>query len=85
MKGHYDFSKGKRGAAIPAAPGKERITIRLDTDILDHFREGVKRAGGNYQTAINAVLREYLEGKNTAPQIEDIVRRVIREELRKAS
>jgi uncharacterized protein (DUF4415 family) len=85
MKDHYDFSKGKRGPLLPT-PGKERITIRLDTDILDYFREAVDRAGGgNYQTAINGVLREYLEGKRTAPQIEDIVRRVIREELRKAS
>ena len=85
MKDHYDFSKGKRGAVLPT-PGKERITIRLDADILDYFREAVDRAdGGNYQTAINAVLREYLEGKKAAPQIEEIVRRVIREELRKAS
>jgi len=73
--------QGKRGAAIPAAPGKERITIRLDNDILEHFRD----AGGNYQTAINTVLREYLEANNAAPLIEEIVRRVIREELRKAS
>jgi hypothetical protein len=70
--------------ALP--PGKERITIRLDTDILDYFRDQVDQAGGgNYQTAINTVLREHVEGKRTAPQIEDIVRRVIREELRKAS
>jgi hypothetical protein len=26
-----DFSKGKRGAVVKAAPGKEKITIRLDT------------------------------------------------------
>jgi uncharacterized protein (DUF4415 family) len=82
----YNFSKGKRGAALPLPPGKQRITIRLDADILDYFRDQVERAGGgNYQTAINTVLREYLDGKKIAPQIEDIVRRVIREELRKAS
>jgi uncharacterized protein (DUF4415 family) len=80
------FSKGKRGAVITTPPGKERITIRLDTDVLDFFRDALDRAGGgNYQTAINTVLRAYLEGKQTVPQIEDIVRRVIREELRKAS
>jgi uncharacterized protein (DUF4415 family) len=79
------FSNGKRGAAIPT-PGKERITIRLDSDVLNHFRNAVDAAGGGkYQTAINAVLREYIEGKQSAPQIEAIVRRVIREELRKAS
>lgn len=86
MKNQYDFSKGKRGAVMPAPASKERITIRLDGDILDYFRDQAELAGGgNYQTAINAVLREYLEGKTSAPQIEEIVRRVIREELRKAS
>ena len=85
MNDHYDFNKGTRGAVLPTQPGKERITIRLDADILDYFRDQVEKAGGgNYQTAINSVLREYLVGQR-APQIEEIVRRVIREELRKAS
>jgi hypothetical protein len=66
-------------------PGKERITICLDTDVPDYFRDAVDQAGGgNCQTAINAVLRECLEGRKAAPQIEEILRRVIREELRKA-
>ena len=78
----YDFSKGKRGAVLPSPPGKERITIRLDTDILEHFRDAVDRAGGgNYQTLINRALREYVEsGKK--PTLEETLRRVIREELR---
>jgi len=46
---------------IPTPPGKTRITIRLDDDILDWFREQVHAAGGgNYQTLINVALREYL-------------------------
>lgn len=82
----YDFSKGKRGAVLPVAPGKERITIRLDCDILDYFRAEVERAGGgNYQTVINGVLRDYVEGKKSAPGLEDTLRRVIREELLKVS
>ena len=81
----YDFSKGKRGPVLPLPPGKERITIRLDTDILDHFRDAVDRAGGgNYQTLINNALREYIEsGKK--PTLEETLRRVIREELRASS
>src|SRR5579862_7713859 len=60
----YNFSKGKRGAVLPLPPGKERITIRLDCDILDYFRDQVERAGGgNYQTVINSVLRDHIEGK----------------------
>ncbi len=39
MKAEYDFSQGKRGAVIPLPAGKERITIRLDTDILNWFRQ----------------------------------------------
>jgi len=54
-------------------------------DILDYFLDQVKRAGGgNYQTVINNVLRDYIEGKKAAPELEDTLRRVIREELRPA-
>jgi uncharacterized protein (DUF4415 family) len=78
----YDFSKGKRGPVIPVPPGKERITIRLDADILDYFRDMVERAGGgNYQTLINNALRAYIEG-GKKPTLEETLRRVIREELR---
>ena len=84
MKRHYDFSKANRGAVVPAEAGKTRITIRLDTDVLDWFRDQVNKAGGgNYQTMINAALREYVE-KQTEP-LEKILRRVVREELKRAS
>ncbi|MGO8816648.1 MAG: BrnA antitoxin family protein [Terriglobia bacterium] len=78
----YDFSRGKRGAVLPLPPGKERITIRVDTDILEYFRDTVDRAGGgNYQTLINKALREYIESEKK-PTLEETLRRVIREELR---
>lgn len=78
----YDFSKGKRGPVLPVPPGKERITIRLDADILEYFRGQVERAGGgNYQTLINTALRASIES-GQKPTIEETLRRVIREELR---
>jgi len=40
---------------IPAGR-KERITLRLDDEVLDHFR----RLGRGYQTRINTVLRAYV-------------------------
>ena len=84
MKREYDFSKGKRGAVVPTEAGKTRITIRLDTDVLDWFREQVDKAGGgNYQTMINAALREYVQ--NQTEPIEKILRRVVREELKRVS
>jgi uncharacterized protein (DUF4415 family) len=84
MKKEYNFSKGKRGAVTPAPKGKTRITIRIDDDILDWFRGEVEVAGGgNYQTLINQALREYLNQQQQP--LEDLLRRVVREELQSAA
>lgn len=80
MKREYDFGKAKRGAVVKTQPGKTRITIRVDDDLLDWFRAQVHaRGGGNYQTLINAALREYMQSKKEP--LETVLRRVIREEL----
>ena len=84
MKKEYDFSKGKRGAAIPLTGNKERITIRIDADIMAWFRGYVENAGGgNYQSMMNDALREYVERQREP--LEATLRRVIREELQAAS
>jgi len=81
MKHEYDFSKGRRGQVVTPGPGKTRITIRLDNQILNHFRKQVhEMGGGNYQTLINEALREYIRRGG----IEAAVRRAIHEELREA-
>lgn len=80
MRKEYDFAKGKRGPVLRAAPGKTRITIRLDDDLLNWFRKQAHAAGGgNYQTLINLALREYVSSK--AESLEETLRRVLREEL----
>ena len=82
MKPEYDFSKGKRGPVVPRQPGKTRITIRIDDDVLDWFRGQVDAAGGgNYQTLINAALRAHMQARDGA--LEETLRRVIREEFTK--
>lgn len=84
MKREYDFSKAKRGPVIPVPKGKTRITIRLDEDILAWFRTQVDQAGGgNYQTLINDALRQYIA--RAREPLEETVRRVVREEIRRAS
>ncbi len=81
METEYNFSRGKRGALDTLPTGKSRITIRLDDEILEWFRHQVTQAGGgNYQTLINNVLREYVSGQREP--IEETLRRVLREELR---
>ncbi|HHP7236496.1 MAG TPA: BrnA antitoxin family protein [Desulfobacterales bacterium] len=83
MKAKYDFSKGKRGAVLPSSGKKVRITIRLDRDIIDWFRTKVEeQGGGNYQTMLNDALRTYMEHQEKP--IEDVLRRVVREELQAA-
>ena len=83
MRSEYDFSRAKRGAVIKAPRGKSRITIRLDEDVLEWFRAQVDAAGGgNYQSLINAALRRHIEQSDEP--IEKTLRRVLREELRRA-
>jgi uncharacterized protein (DUF4415 family) len=82
VKKEYDFSKGKRGPVVPPEPGKTRITIRLDNDVIEHFQETVDRAGGgNYQTLMNRALREYILGS----RLETVVREAVRKEFKAAA
>ena len=81
MKAKYDFTKGKRGALLPQAGNKIRITIRLDRDIVDWFRSKVEEQGaGNYQSMLNDALRKHIEHQEQS--LEEVLRRVVREELR---
>ena len=80
MKREYDFSKGRRGAVVPVPTGKTRITIRIDDDVLEWFRSQVDAAGGgSYQALMNQALREWIVSREEP--LEDLLRRVIREEL----
>jgi uncharacterized protein (DUF4415 family) len=82
MQEEYDFSHGTRGPVVPVPAGKTRITIRIDDDILEWFRQHVEhQGGGNYQTMMNTALREYINQHS----LEDMLRRVVREELRKSA
>lgn len=83
MRAEYDFSKGKRGAVIPAK-GKTRITIYIDDSILDEFRSRAERAGTGYQTMMNEALKAFLE-KSEQPVTAAILRQIIREEFPKKS
>ena len=84
MKAEYDFSKARKGAVLPASGKKVRITIRLDREVSEWFRARVEaRGGGNYQTMINEALRAHIVDREQP--LEDILRRVVREEIKRAS
>ena len=79
MTAAYDFSKGKRGAVIPAK-GKTRISIFIDNAILDEFRARAEKAGIGYQTLMNDALRKHLS-EAAQPVTEQVLRNVLREEM----
>ena len=79
MKKVYDFSKGKRGAVIPTT-GKTRITIYMDDTIVSQFKAQSEKTGKGYQTLINEALKSYL-GLVEQPVTQDLVRKIVREEL----
>ena len=81
MKKEYDFSKAKRGAVLPQK-GKTRITIYIDDDVLEAFRNRADDTGRGYQTLINDALRVHL-GQASKVLDEDTLRKILREELEK--
>jgi uncharacterized protein (DUF4415 family) len=82
MKKEYDFSSGKRGAALSTA-GKTRITIYLDDVIVEKFKAESARTGKGYQTLINDALAKHV-GNTEQPVTAAQVRKIVREELTQA-
>lgn len=87
MRKEYDFSKAKRGPVVPS-PGKTRITIMLDDDVIEHYRKRAEDSGTGYQTLINAALRQAVSASSNElddfPLTVSSLRKVIREELHAA-
>jgi uncharacterized protein (DUF4415 family) len=88
MRDEHDFSNTKPAAEIPAlAPrktqnrDKTRITIIIDMEVFEAFRDRADALGKPYQPMINAALHEYL-ARERGENLEATLRRVIREELR---
>jgi uncharacterized protein (DUF4415 family) len=79
MKKVYDFSKGKRGAVIPTS-GKTRITIYVDDAVIKRFKAQSQKTGKGYQTLINEALKFHV-GLTDQPVTEELVRKIVREEL----
>jgi uncharacterized protein (DUF4415 family) len=77
----HDFAGGRRGAVIPHE-GKTRITMWVDSEILDWFRVRAEREGRGYQTAMNDALGWF--AREDHRPLPEIVRDVVRSELRAA-
>jgi uncharacterized protein (DUF4415 family) len=67
----------KRGAPGAVLPNKQRVNIFLDGAVIEHFK--AKAGDRGYQTLINEALKQAIQ----AETIEGVVRKTIREELRR--
>jgi len=67
----------KRGASGAVLPNKQRVNIFLDGAVIEHFKAKAGERG--YQTLINEALKQAMQ----AETIERVVRKTIREELRR--
>ena len=57
MKPRYDLNKAHRGPLVPRDPRRTRVTIWLDTKLIDYLASIVDRAGGgSYEDLINEML-----------------------------
>ena len=70
-----DLDRAKFRVGLTAAPRKQRVTILLDTVLIEYFK--AKAGEHGYQTLINDTLRQTIERE----KLEETLRRVIREEL----
>ena len=90
MRKEYDFSGARLAKDVPqlaklqteAVTGKTRITTYLDSDIVELLKSKGEQEHKGYQTVLNETLRELLVPKMP---IEEVVRKVIREELKHAA
>jgi len=61
MKEEYDFSNGVRNPYVKKL--KKQITINIDNDTVDFFKEQSKESGIPYQTLINLYLSDCAKHK----------------------
>lgn len=90
MRKEYDFSNATRAKDVPHlaklqsenTKGKTRITTYLDNEVVEWLKARGKLENKGYQTVLNELLRKQLVPEQP---IAEVLRQVIREELKKAA
>jgi len=72
-----DLDRATFRVGLKPAPRKRRVTMLLDTGLVEYFKAQAGERG--YQTLINETLRRAME----RDELEDKLRRIIREEMRR--
>ena len=63
MREEYDFSKSEARRNPYAKRLKKQITINIDNETIDFFKEQSKNSGIPYQTLINLYLADCVKQK----------------------
>ena len=58
---------------------KNRITIYLDADIVEHFKTAAENSKTGYQTLINQTLREKIDGSQNAVKADELIEKLLRD------
>ncbi len=61
MREEYDFKNARKNPYLQK--GKKQITINLNTDVVDYFKQQAERSGIPYQTLINLYLTDCVTNK----------------------
>ena len=88
MKKEYNFSKMrvKQRGALVGSDAKVQKTIRLDVDVLAWLLRESEERGIAYQTLINSTLKAAMNvGTTKTKELKELIRSVVREELKRAS
>ena len=67
---------GKSAAQIPKRHLRQKVTMNLDSDIIEFFKLRAEEEGTPYQFLINQVLREYARGNRVeqlAKEVSDLL------------
>ena len=61
MREEYDFSKARKNPYLQKE--KKQITINLNADVIEYFKQQAERSGIPYQTLINLYLTDCVANK----------------------
>lgn len=59
MKGNYDFTNSVKNPYVSKL--KKQITIRVDADTIEYFKQQASITGITYQNLMNLYLRDCVE------------------------
>jgi len=58
---------------------KSRITIYLDADIVEHFKNAAENSKTGYQTLINQTLREKIDGSQKIEKADEVIEKLLQD------